>query len=284
MILNSSGYLGIGTIIPSHTLNVNGTANITGLCVSGRTRLRRKKKKGKGWEEVEIKNIKKGDEIASLDEKTGKVVWRKVKKLLDMGVKSVYRLKTDDGRSIVTTAAHPYLVLDVKEREVKHVSPIKNAGWIEAKNIKPGDYIAVTKPRAGIFIDNANMFYSQKKANWKVDYRKLVELLKNFVDVKFVNYYTAIPEKKDSAYIKVNNFIETLKSYYGEMLTFKTKPLKYILSGKQVIKKGDMDVKITVDVLDNIKDLDTVIILSGDSDFADLAERVLKENKKIIFA
>lgn len=53
--------------------------------------------------------MKSGDEIASLNEKTGRVVWSKVNALMDMGMKTTYRLRTEDGREIRTTANHPYL-------------------------------------------------------------------------------------------------------------------------------------------------------------------------------
>ena len=48
--------------------------------------------------------------MLSLDETTGKIVPAKIKGLLDMGVKPVYKLTTKNGRSIRTTGNHPYLV------------------------------------------------------------------------------------------------------------------------------------------------------------------------------
>jgi len=46
----------------------------------------------------------------------------KVKALLDMGVKPVFNLTTEDGRSIRTTAEHPYLVRGKKEFQNENVS------------------------------------------------------------------------------------------------------------------------------------------------------------------
>ncbi|MCG2702052.1 hypothetical protein L6273_02795, partial [Candidatus Parcubacteria bacterium] len=57
-----------------------------------------------------IKDIKGGEMILSLDETTGKIIPAKIKGLLDMGVKPIYRLTTQDGKSIKTTGNHPYLV------------------------------------------------------------------------------------------------------------------------------------------------------------------------------
>ncbi|MCG2702112.1 hypothetical protein L6273_03115, partial [Candidatus Parcubacteria bacterium] len=47
-----------------------------------------------------IKDIKGGEMVLSLDETTGKIIPAKIKGLLDMGVKPIYRLTTQDGKSI----------------------------------------------------------------------------------------------------------------------------------------------------------------------------------------
>ncbi|MCX6786503.1 MAG: hypothetical protein NTU85_01635, partial [Candidatus Kaiserbacteria bacterium] len=89
-------------------------------CVVGDTKLRRRRK-GKGntqsdgnvgieYEEIAIADVAVGDEIASLDERTGRVVYSRVNALLDMGVQEIFELKTASGRTIRTTGNHPYLV------------------------------------------------------------------------------------------------------------------------------------------------------------------------------
>ena len=62
------------------------------------------------WEEVAIKDIKPGDEILTLDEKTGKLIPSRVRQLADMGVKQIWKLTTASGKSIRTTSEHPYFV------------------------------------------------------------------------------------------------------------------------------------------------------------------------------
>ncbi|PIS16397.1 MAG: hypothetical protein COT61_04145, partial [Candidatus Portnoybacteria bacterium CG09_land_8_20_14_0_10_44_13] len=61
---------------------------------------------------------------------TGKIVPAKIKGLLDMGVKPIYKLTTEDGRTIRTTGNHPYLT---------------KQGWAKVANLKEGEMIAVPK-------------------------------------------------------------------------------------------------------------------------------------------
>src|SRR3989344_7071091 len=74
------------------------------------------------YDEPDIVDIKEGDEIQSLDEKTGELVWSRVKQLAYMGKKQTYRIVTEDGRSIRTTANHPYLVQHTDKRSTRHAS------------------------------------------------------------------------------------------------------------------------------------------------------------------
>src|SRR3989344_5209041 len=129
MVILQSGNVGIGTTSPWGLLSVNpngiaGPAFVIGSstqCVTGDTKLKRRRKRrrknGKGeWEEEEyfedtrIDEIKEGDEILTLDEKTGKLKVSRVRKLMQMGRKPIIELETALGRKIRTTSNHPYLV------------------------------------------------------------------------------------------------------------------------------------------------------------------------------
>src|SRR3989338_66710 len=102
----------LGTLAVGGNATVGGTLTVSGLCVTGDTKLRRRRRRKDGsydYDEPEIVDIKDGDEIQSLDEKTGKLVWSRVKQLAFMGVKQTYKLTTASGKTIRTTANHPYL-------------------------------------------------------------------------------------------------------------------------------------------------------------------------------
>ncbi|MEK7082206.1 MAG: NYN domain-containing protein, partial [Patescibacteria group bacterium] len=266
----TAGNVGIGTTNPIQALHV------VGQCVTGDTELRRKKKRRrkneKGewieeeyFEKVRIDQVQAGDEILTLDEKTGLFVASRVNALMDMGVKEIFELTTTTGKRIRTTANHPYFV--------KASSP----------------ELPKKKPRLGIFYDNANMFYAQKQAGWKVDFTKLRKELSEAFDVQFVNFYGAVPAVGDPAREASLRYFEAIR----RMVNLKTKSLKYIKVEEEIggapvpgtKKKGDMDVEITLDVARRLEELDAVMVVSGDSDFLPLRDFVVKEhNKKIIFA
>ena len=282
LVLGSEGLVGINAIpVSPYNLYVGGQ------CVTGDTKLRRRKRKnGKYiYDEVQIKDVQPGDEILTLDEKTGKLVWAKVNALMDMGVKEIYKLKTADGREIKTTGNHPYLVKELKGRKPKHTSPIENAGWVLAEQIKEEDFIAAPKPKAGVFIDDANMFYAQRKAGWRVDYKKLKEFLEQIFEVRFLNYYLTLPRHYDSAYLQTQKHLRQLEARYGNLLNIRSKPLKYIYikEEKRYRKKGNVDGMIAADLLSSIDEIDVAVVLSGDGDLVDIIEPVLRKGKKVLF-
>lgn len=135
------------------------------------------------------------------------------------------------------------------------------------------------KPKTGIFIDGANLYYSQKQNGWKIDLKYFKRILQKEIKIVIFNYYQAIPDKKDPAFLSTQKYVKMIENN----ATLKTKPLKYIKDDNRTIKKGDVDVEIVLDVVRNIPKLDLIIIVSGDSDFLELRNYILECNKKIIF-
>lgn len=131
---------------------------------------------------------------------------------------------------------------------------------------------------AGIFVDDANLFYIQKKVGWKVDLLKLKEFLRQYVKLVICRYYMGMPPDGKA---RLENE-EIKKEVEGVGFEVKTKPLKkiYLDSKKLDFKhKCNFDVEIAFDISRNIKKLDLVIIVSGDSDFLETKNFCLENNK-----
>jgi len=136
------------------------------------------------------------------------------------------------------------------------------------------------RPKVGVFVDNANLFYAQKQAGWKIDFKKLKDSLYLSMDLKVANYYIAIPDKKDKSFNVTINYLEKIKKIFN----LKIKKIKYIYNKHKIVdKKADLDLELALDVVRNLDKLDVVIVMSGDSDFLELKRFITEKKKKIIF-
>lgn len=148
---------------------------------------------------------------------------------------------------------------------------------LKAKNINTL-ISKISNTKAGVFIDDSNLYYAQKEIGWRVDWGKLKKFLESFCELSVYNYYVAIPDKADANYSSTTAYLKYVKKY----AVIRKKPLKYIKTAKAVVRKGDVDVEIVLDVVRNISKLDTIFIVSGDSDYLELKKWVVKEKKKKI--
>lgn len=103
--------------------------------------------------------------------------------------------------------------------------------------------------KVGVFCDDSNLYHSYQKYGWRVDLEKFKGFLEKFCEVKFINYHIAIPEKSDANYQKTEEFLEKIRQF----VSVKEKKLKYMVAARQLIKKGDVDVEIVLDVVRNIE-------------------------------
>ena len=135
---------------------------------------------------------------------------------------------------------------------------------------------------AGIFVDEANLFYSQKTLGWHVDWRKVLEFLKQFYDIKIAQYYMGMPLQKES--YERNILIKARLEKDGFKVI--SKPLKKIYTDNQkknFIYKCNFDVEITRDVIRNLDKIDIALLASSDSDFIGLRDDVVSREKGFIF-
>ncbi|MGV0036396.1 MAG: NYN domain-containing protein [Candidatus Azotimanducaceae bacterium WSBS_2022_MAG_OTU7] len=118
--------------------------------------------------------------------------------------------------------------------------------------------------KAAIFVDVQNIYYTTQQAfGRKFDYRKLWRKLDNEFDIVMANAYAI--HRGDDQQLKFQNALKAIG------FTVKLKPYIQRRDGSA---KGDWDVGIAIDVLEAARNVDTVILLSGDGDFDLLLEKV----------
>ncbi len=159
-IYYNTGKVGINDATPTYTLDINGSQRLTSYldasylvatntaatstfagnftvgthCIVGDARIRRRrKKKGQSdsdeYEDVLLRDLNEGDEVASVNERTGEIIYSTVLGVYEMGLKEIYHIITSGHKEIKTTSEHPYYV--------------KETGWVTVVNLKVGDVIAV---------------------------------------------------------------------------------------------------------------------------------------------
>lgn len=133
----------------------------------------------------------------------------------------------------------------------------------------------IIKGKAAVFIDAANILYSQKTMSFRIDYEKLKNYLSKEIETAGFYYYTGKVGKLE----KQLKFIKRLESLGYKVLA---KEVKFIRDSGKEIPKGDLDVEIALDAYRFSDQYDALILCSGDSDFAYLVDLLKEKGKRII--
>ncbi|TQV85078.1 NYN domain-containing protein [Aliikangiella coralliicola] len=118
--------------------------------------------------------------------------------------------------------------------------------------------------KIAIFVDVQNIYYTTRQAySRQFNYRKFWQRICEQGEIVSATAYAI--NRGDDSQIK---FQDALKHIGFEV---KLKPFIQRSDGSA---KGDWDVGITIDIMEAAKDVDTVILLSGDGDFDLLLEKI----------
>ena len=118
--------------------------------------------------------------------------------------------------------------------------------------------------KIAIFADVQNIYYTTRQAYGRqFNYRKLWQRISAQGKIVFANAYAT--DRGDDQQLKFQNALKQIG------FAVKLKPFIQRSDGSA---KGDWDVGITIDVLEAAKEVDIVILLSGDGDFDLLLEKI----------
>jgi uncharacterized LabA/DUF88 family protein len=127
--------------------------------------------------------------------------------------------------------------------------------------------LSTPQKKIAVFVDVQNVYYTTRQAYGRqFNYRKLWQRIAEQGDIVSATAYAI--HRGDDGQMK---FQDALK-HIG--FTVKLKPYIQRSDGSA---KGDWDVGIAIDVLDVAKEVDTVVLLSGDGDFDLLMEKFKKD-------
>jgi uncharacterized LabA/DUF88 family protein len=121
--------------------------------------------------------------------------------------------------------------------------------------------------KIAIFVDVQNIYYTTRQAYGRqFNYRKLWQRVS--AEGEIVSAIAYAIHRGDENQLKFQNALKQIG------FTIKLKPYIQRSDGSA---KGDWDVGITIDIMDAAKDVDTVVLLSGDGDFDLLMEKIKKD-------
>ena len=129
--------------------------------------------------------------------------------------------------------------------------------------------------RVAIFIDAANILYSQRDLGWQVDYKKLAAYFREKFNLVFLGFYYGVIKENQGQ----QRFFDML---IDRGYTLRTKPVKYIKTEKGTILKGNLDIEIAFDILRLQRKFDTCVLISGDSDFEIILKYLRRRRKRVI--
>lgn len=121
--------------------------------------------------------------------------------------------------------------------------------------------------KIALFSDVQNIYYTTRQAYGRqFNYRELWRLISQQGEIVTANAYAI--DKGDEQQQKFQNALKHIG------FNIKLKPYIQRSDGSA---KGDWDVGITIDIMEAAKDVDLVVLLSGDGDFDLLLQKITKD-------
>ena len=131
--------------------------------------------------------------------------------------------------------------------------------------------------RTALFIDGANLYSASRNLGFDVDYRSLLDFFRRKTQVVRAYYYSALLDTEEYSPLKP---LTDWLAYNGFNLVTKTAREFTDATGRRRVK-GNMDVELAVDMLEQAPRLDHAILFSGDSDFRRLVESVQRMGVRV---
>ncbi len=133
------------------------------------------------------------------------------------------------------------------------------------------------REKIALFIDGANLYATSKALGFDIDYRKMLKFFQKRGYLLRAHYYTALVE--DQEFSSIRPLVDWL-DYNGYRVV--TKPAKEFTDslGRRKIK-GNMDIELAIDAMEQSQVVDHLVIFSGDGDFTTLVEALQRKGKKV---
>ena len=131
--------------------------------------------------------------------------------------------------------------------------------------------------RLALFIDGSNLYAAAKSLGFDIDYKLLRQEFERRGKLIRAYYYTALLENED--YSPIRPLVDWLH-YNGYSMV--TKPAREYTDGLGRRKvKGNMDIELAIDAMEQSETADHLVLFSGDGDFTTLVEALPRKGRKV---
>lgn len=154
---------------------------------------------------------------------------------------------------------------------------IKNKGYYKNNNYscsnkKNESSNQEKKQKIAVFLDGSNFFFMQRDClDWFVDPKKLLNWVGNYGNVVDANYYTTIDTQNEGQM----NYMRAL-NHMGFRVEYQD------INPNDDYFDGSVDLEMIIDILTNIDNYDTAVIVSGHSDFARIVDVLRNRGKNFM--
>lgn len=124
--------------------------------------------------------------------------------------------------------------------------------------------------RVAVFIDVQNVYYGARRLKGKLDFDAMLQAAVG--DRRLIQATAYVVESKE---IDQSGFIALLQH---RAIDVRRKTLRVRVDGS---KKGDWDMELALDILDSVRHVDVVVLVSGDGDFTSLVKRVKRMGPRV---
>ncbi|MBM3163330.1 MAG: NYN domain-containing protein [Chlorobi bacterium] len=131
--------------------------------------------------------------------------------------------------------------------------------------------------KAALFIDGANLFFTQRHLGWHIDFSRLMRYFTSLYQVVQARYYVPLPDIPSAEQAAFNRVLLT----HGFRIV--SKPVKKIVNKEtgEVVMKGNLDIELAVEAMLTEHLYDRFVLFSGDSDFMPLLRALMLKGKDV---
>jgi uncharacterized LabA/DUF88 family protein len=140
----------------------------------------------------------------------------------------------------------------------------------------------MSQARVMVFIDGSNLFWACRALSFKIDLKKLVDVLVKGRSLLRPCYYCAVPDKPDQRQVQFHRMLKHL----GFRVVTKTLKTRIDETGQvRHVEKG-VDVALVTEMLSMAfkNAYDVAILVSGDDDYIGAVEEIKSMGKRVEIA